>query len=92
MSNPKRGGGVLARQREVQNDVAAITGIYENAESFWEHRVKNAHKRADTCTICINAVPQSISRSLCPLRTAYPKCSFAGPAFRSENALSKEMS
>lgn len=37
----------------MQNDVAAITGIYENAESFWEHRVKNAHKRADTCTICI---------------------------------------
>lgn len=35
------------RQREVQNDVAAITGIYENAESFWEHRVKNAHKRAE---------------------------------------------
>ena len=41
--------GVLTRQREVQSDVAAITGIYENAESFWEHRVKNAHKRADTC-------------------------------------------
>ena len=63
--------GVLARQREVQNDVAAITGIYENAESFWEHRVKNAHKRADTCPICI-AVPQDPS----VLRTAYAKCVF----------------
>lgn len=32
----------------MQYDVAAIAGIYENAESFWEYRVKNAHKRADT--------------------------------------------
>jgi len=36
-----------ARQRAVQYDVAAIAGIYENAESFWEYRVKNAHKRAE---------------------------------------------
>ena len=72
----------------MQNDVAAITGIYENAESFWEHRVKNAHKRGGHLHYLYM---QSHSRSLCPLRTAYPKCSFAGPAFRSENALSKEI-
>ena len=42
-------------------------------------------------TLALFVLMQSHSRSLCPLRTAYPKCSFAGPAFRSENALSKEI-